>query len=374
MRSAAAPRWPYIGVAKFRLKLAFVALCFLACRANAPAEAGLEPSPAGSTGCPKRTDLGIANRWNQLESVDCLMRRGQLAQAISLLDEMEEAFASDRPLMRETSQRLVALLQTPGRLSSLPSRLKLADSVLPVPALEASIGGRVGLLIWDSGNELTALDEAVCAELGLARIAEVGVRDSSGGTRGGSSVGLLPPEFVLNGVQMTLPGVVCTDLAHVRSLEPRFLGILGANILGATSYQLDLARRELGLGAPLPAALVRLDAAFQNGMPYVSANVSGRTVDFLLDTGADFSVLSARTIEELGLPVRFTGGERTTYDAGGTTLESRERVLVGRLRSGREVRESIELRIGGLNLLGVDFLGKRTLVVDRATGLVALTR
>ena len=352
------------------------ALGWLAACAVSPPTVSLgsrESDPSTScTASAELLELNSSNRWKQLERIDCLIRVGQLANAAALLGALGDTFGRDRTLMEEVSGRLVRLLHQPGRLSSAPARVPLEHSALPVPTVRAKVASREGLLIWDSGNEFTALDQALCSQLGLPQVSGAGVQDSSGEVRGGSYIALLPHELALGPVQLGLPAVLCVDLSHVVTLEPRFIGVLGGNALGAESYQISPARSQLNLGAPLPEDLVLLEAEFQDGMPYIRADADGHSIQFLLDTGADFSTLSRATIDALELQVRTSGEPRTTYQGGGERTQSGERVVFRHLQSGSEVREGVEFRTGGTDLLGLDFIGDRTLVVDRDQGVVGL--
>ena len=372
MSGSSRRRW-YAGTLGLLLGLG----CLARCASVAPRPAGVGSAASDARKACEGLDalepLEASNRWAQLERLDCLLDGGELASAAALVGEMGDRFGDERELMKALSDRLTRLIQTHGQLSDLPARLRLEDSSLPVPTVQASVAGRQGLLIWDSGSESSALDRALCSRLGLQRIGRGEVVDSTRQVEEGNYIALLSEPIDLGSVRMDLPTVFCIDLGHVVAQEPRFIGILGANALNISAYQINLARKELTLGAVSSGAFVTLDATFQNGLPRVRGEVDGRGVDFLLDTGADFSVLSNSTIEALGLEARASGESRTTQEAGGQREESDLRVLLPQLDLGNEVRASMEMRTGGTDILGLDFIGNRTLFVDRERGVVGLS-
>ena len=311
--------------------------------------------------------------FQQLSRMDCLLDARRLGEVARMIGDLGDGFSDDAPLMRAVSERLMRLLRTPGRLSPLPYRVRLAESSLPVPSVEAQVAGRSGLLIWDSGAEATILNESLCSELGLRRIARTAVLNASGEVVSGPYTAILNEALVLGNATLDLPAVVCVDLQNVAEIEPRILGVLGGNALGSSSYQLSRARSELALGASLPADLRLLEAEFEDGLIHVRAEANGKSLQFLLDTGADFSVLSERVAEELNLSTRSEGGARTTYQFGGRVEEPGDRVAARLFVTGDERREGVEFRVGEENLLGLDFIGDRTLVVDRERGVVGLS-
>lgn len=335
---------------------------------------GSPPSTAEEAQCDLfATGSDAADLRSELSFVDCLLTSRRLDEAASRLAAIVARIESDDPLKEQVSERLMRLLHIPGQLSGLPAQLRLSPSSIPLPAVEARIANHTGLLFLDSGAEVTILRDSVCSDLDLERGAG-GVAENAGGdVVGGIYTAQLPHELVLGSAKLTLPVVVCADLDNFSEVEPRILGVLGANALGAASYHLNMARGELALGAPLPETLVRLDANFQDGRVYVTVSVDGVPVRFLLDTGADSGEFAASTAQDLNLSVRSGGESRTSYLFGGTQEESGARVTVGRLRSGDEQREDVDFRVAAKNRLGVDFLEERTLVVDRAAGVVGLS-
>jgi hypothetical protein len=310
----------------------------------------------------------------RLRLADCLERRGRLEDALRVLAFLEDDHASRRDLMEAGSERVDALLLHQVPISGIPNPLRLSDSRIPLAVLEGAIGATQGLFVWDSGAEGTVLDREVCSQLGLRTFGGLSVKDASGGEQGGSRVGILADPVVLGPVRLEVAPVLCTDLSQFRSSEPRFLGALGGNVLGSHAYQLNLRARRLVIGATRSSDVIRLKATFTRGLPYVDAEVDGHRLQFLLDTGSDRSTLSRDSLADLGHPTVSKGEPRTGGNASGAGAQSGEFVVARSLRSGGEERQNVRFWIGSKNLLGIDFLGERTLFVNRETGVVGFLR
>lgn len=108
--------------------------------------------------------------------------------------------------------------------------------------------------------------------------------------------------------------------------------------------------------------------AERDGHFWLDADVNGRPVRFLVDTGASDVVLSARTAADIGIDVHDLNFNRTGYTASGKVASAEARVETFRLGSieRRNMPVSVLAGTGDINLLGMRFL--RTLSGWRVEG------
>jgi hypothetical protein len=149
------------------------------------------------------------------------------------------------------------------------------------------------LLCVDSGTTRSELAAPTFAHLGVETTTShlATIEDAAGVTRGWSG-GLVPSVELGNG--LTLANVVASV-----GRTP----ILGADVLDAQGWQIDLDRGTLVLGArPWPAApeVVVPTHPFRNHA-LVDLRIAGQLVPVLIDTGAPFTVVDGAVLRELGL-------------------------------------------------------------------------
>jgi hypothetical protein len=341
--------------------------------ANASSSDHREAAADAADAC-ARVDVGAAARpptpTARLDAAACLEAAGRLRQAGAIYAELGRD-VSDPDGKQQLGARIGAFLLRGVKLDGLPREIALAEASVPHPLVAAEIAGRSGLFLWDSGSELGVLGDPLCAELGLVRMPEGRLRDTSGRPKPGLRTAVLDRPLALGALQLPAHGVACLDLSALRAAEPRLLGVLGGNVLGAAPYELDLAARTLRFGAALPARLTRLDAEFVRGVPHVTAELDGHRVRFVLDSGARQSTIAASLLARLNVRAVATGAERTYADASGVARVPEAHAAFASFRSGEFTAPGIRLAVGPTSRLGVDFLQGRTLAVDAAAGVVA---
>ncbi|MBB6252468.1 retroviral-like aspartic protease family protein [Nitrospirillum iridis] len=112
--------------------------------------------------------------------------------------------------------------------------------------------------------------------------------------------------------------------------------------------------------------------------PLVSAVVNGKPVHFLLDTGADSSIISRPAAARLGLYAKDTGGQLIGLNGSSRLLQSTMNTIEMGTYHGKDVR----VFVGGHNefgagedvvgVLGMDFLERHDLEFDFAHNLLNL--
>jgi predicted aspartyl protease len=100
---------------------------------------------------------------------------------------------------------------------------------------------------------------------------------------------------------------------------PRALALLTLLVLASCARPSELA-------PPAEVGVIRIPIHLEGGMPWVDAEIDGRTVRLLLDLGGFDSVaLIPRELEEI--QVTWTGRSRTTFSAMGESARAREYML-----------------------------------------------
>jgi aspartyl protease family protein len=110
----------------------------------------------------------------------------------------------------------------------------------------------------------------------------------------------------------------------------------------------------------------------ENGHFYVDARIAGRSVRFLVDTGASRVILAPQDAERLGLrprPQDFTEAYRTANGIVRAAPVVLDEIRIGNLRVDR-VSASITERPMEISLLGVSFLSRLASYAIRGDELV----
>ena len=133
-----------------------------------------------------------------------------------------------------------------------------------------------------------------------------------------------------------------------------------AVLFGVFAFRSELAdigqrlRAEL-TGAPIVEGQeVRIPIS-SDGHFWVDAEVNGRSVRFMVDSGASITTISREVAEAAGVP--FGGDTAVVQTANGTALVARGRAE--RLEVGSIARTDVTVHVAnqrGLNLLGMNFL------------------
>ena len=333
---------------------------------------------AQSTGAIVCTDvaaklLAASTPSDQLRLAECFERNGRLGDALRLVAKLEQDYFDDADLMRAVSERAQSLIQQRVPVSGLPARLELQESPIPLPMVRGRIAESEGLFVWDSGAETTGIDQTLCSKLGLKTFGNTRIDNATGATRSGTRVGILDQTLVLGSVEVRVASVLCLDLSDARAVDPKLLGIIGGNVLRSSPYQLNLKGRWIDFGGAIPSNLIRLKSTFTASSPYVWADLDGHSVRFLLDTGSVDSTVSEATVADLGVTATSLGTVSSRVVAGGRMERDLKVISVSRFSSGQERRRDVQLTVEALNLLGGDFLGDRTLIVDHDSDLIAFT-
>jgi predicted aspartyl protease len=232
--------------------------------------------------------------------------------------------------------------------------------------VEGSIGSLAGRrLIVDTGTSSTVLDCSVARQLGLggreSRLTMLN-GDEQVKTSVLSSLTLGPV------VAKSLP-VFITDLSFLtRQLGMRIDGIVGLDVLKASSFRIEYDTRQIVFG---PVQSSPGSVPFETGPPLVTVNmeIEGQPARVLVDTGASGLLLFRREGRELGH--RRVLEANTSSSIAGTFTREEIRVSAAQLgavrlhvpsvflvRAGNEVSRDFD------GLMGIGAMGVKEIAFD----------
>lgn len=253
-----------------------------------------------------------------------------------------------------------------------------------VPLVTADINGRPASLVLDTGSDVTLLNRAAAARLGVAWDERTSV--AVGGAGGAS-----------HAFATTLPGLTLGSATtrNVRTLiarapAPPLDGVLGINVLVGYELDLDVPRRRLGLyrARPCPAALPPWTAPYTrlptrqklSGHLYVPGELDGQPVFGLLDTGASHTTVGLASARDAGVTaaaLRADPASRTqSLNEGGMIVRQRR---FRSLKIGNDTLEQPLLLVADLPpyagdlIIGGDYLATRRVWISLVTGQAFVT-
>ena len=243
-------------------------------------------------------------------------------------------------------------------------------------------------LVVDSGAEISGLLESVA--IGLPEGQErIEVRTLHGGNLDGMTVsaGIFPwPGVSDPGVLESMPETSLVVFPGSANLPGRSNGLLGADFLLSEKIAVDIGGARL---MPSPASVpaprgswVRLDlltgAGPESPLRFLKMSIGGETLVWLVDCGAERSLLRREAVVRLGIRESRSGQNTELVDAGG------ERVFLGyvKLKNARWGAHSFRSLVVGVapmgnlrrmrvsggrpvdGVLGFDFLELHSAIID----------
>ncbi|GGF36914.1 hypothetical protein GCM10011611_49240 [Aliidongia dinghuensis] len=189
-------------------------------------------------------------------------------------------------------------------------------------------------------------------------------------------------DFELGGLNLRNQSVVVTPLQGVAD------GVLGANFLSAFDVEIDVAAHRMSLWNPAHCAQGFLPwqgpiesaelGQLPTGRVYVSAEVNGKPLTALLDSGAEVSSMTEEGARKLGLePSDFAPDpDVTQVGADGRRVRAKQHRF-GTVRIGTDRFDGAEFAVGYFSfgdnfdmLLGADYLIGRRVWIGYASGVL----
>lgn len=274
----------------------------------------------------------------------------------------------------------------PGCALTLRATVPLRDErnfMLAPVALE----GEPATLVVDTGAEATTIMPAAVQRLGLK---PDGLRPTTllGVAGRVRSQDVRLHRLSLADLTLRLDnGVGVGDLPAFPGVAPPVSGLLGADVLSRFEVELDLPGRRMSLYSaqrcagylPWPGAVALPLDRPRGGLAFVTAQVDGKPVRALLDTGARTTLVTRAAALRLGVSDAALAGDlrHAGVGVGSATIAFRQHRFASIGVPGATMRDSVasvaDLRLPGVDmLLGADFLGRRRVWISYATGRLFL--
>ena len=265
------------------------------------------------------------------------------------------------------------------RQTELP--ITMLRNFLLVPA---ALDGDKVMMVVDTGAEASTVTPQTVETLGLAWTpSSIRLLGVSGEVAGGGVARLKGMD--LGGVEQGSRALDVSRLPLLGGPDRPVAGLLGADVLGRYDVELDLPRQVMTLYAVPPCPgfvppgyspgdghdLQRL----AGGLLFVSAEIDGRGVRALLDTGARSSLITRHVAAGLGVTEDDLAHDPLVPGRGiGTDAVSFRRHRFDEVRVGDVAVRDMTLNVAALPiagvdmLLGADWLAGRRVWISRAAG------
>lgn len=247
-----------------------------------------------------------------------------------------------------------------------------------VPLVLASINGQPAVMILDTGSDTTLLSVPMAQRLALRPAGPPALQQAAGGRSAAIPVRLQ---------QLALGDAVTDDVGAMVGQVPTLDGVVGLNILGAYELDLDVpsgratfyrARPCADARPPWTEAYTQLGIQqMRSGHMFVQAQLDGRPVRGMLDTGASSTIVSLATAQDAGVTMRelraLPAARAMTLNASGMEVRPRTfaslRIGPDELPSPRLLVADVPAGMGDI-VVGGDYLATRRLWFSFITGRV----
>ena len=166
-----------------------------------------------------------------------------------------------------------------------------------LPVVQATVNGRTGNFILDTGAETTLLNQRYFAGVPVAAPVGAGVTGAFNKTATYQVGRFAWQDLILQDVPLT-----ATDLTHLGAAP--LLGLLGADLLTHYAVTLDYATRTATLRVadepqPLPPPQLTLPFTRRGHLSIVAVAIAGQSYDLAIDTGASINMLAENLLPNL---------------------------------------------------------------------------
>jgi Aspartyl protease len=252
--------------------------------------------------------------------------------------------------------------------SSRPAAVA-TDPDRATPVFTCTLGGIVTKCLLDSGNSGLSVSSALAQELNAPTIGSFQVR----------GLGDYATEVVrageLQAGAMTLPAANYVVLHDIDRFG--YQVVLGADVFGATTVQLDNAAHRVVFGASAPQSGYTVPLAFDNFVPVVDVHLGTLPASLALDTGDESSINLAydfyQAHHDLFPPVE----QRRVGGVGGSSVEVMGTIplvqIGGYSIQSSDIGATQNLQGTALGHLGAGLLAHFNVTIDYAAGELHFT-
>ncbi len=283
---------------------------------------------------------------------------------------------------------LAACAQEPGGACSQEALARVPITMRRnIPVVPVVVDGTTAQLILDTGAEHTVLLASFVDRIGLKRDFRHAMMIRGVGSAMASAVAR-PEEMTLGGLEVRRPFVIVSSFSTGDLPGGLPDGLLGADILAGFDVDIDVPRGEMTLYAACPdprptwaEPYTALPGRLVRGRFFVPLTVDGATVSVAIDTGAEYSLISARAALAAGVSQAALARDPPTQLA-----------VVGPEQVTARVHRFRELKLGGETysapilpvlalpqpgldgLLGMNYLRRHRLWLSYGSGRVFVQR
>jgi hypothetical protein len=239
------------------------------------------------------------------------------------------------------------------------------DPTLATPVFACSLGGIATTCLLDSGNSGLSVSLQLAEELNAPAIGSFRVR----------GLGDYATEVVHGGAltigSMTLPAANYVVLHDIDRFG--YQVVVGADLLAATTVQLDNAAHRVVFGAAVPVDGYTVPLAFDNFVPVVDVLLGSLPSQLTLDTGDESSINLAYGFYQAHHVFQPTG-ESTVSGVGGSSVELQGTIptvqIGGYSIESPKIGATPNLPNSELGHLGAGLLSHFNVTIDYAAGML----
>lgn len=251
-----------------------------------------------------------------------------------------------------------------------------------IAVVQASVDGAPASLVLDTGAEHTVLLASYVDRIRLKRDFRHATMIRGIGSAMATAVAR-PDEIALGGVTVSRPYVIVGSFS-TGDLPGGFPdGLLGADLLSAFDVDIDVPHGRLTLYSACPGAAppwrepyVALPGRLLRGRFFIPVALDGTTIPVAVDTGAEYSVVSARAAQAAGVSAAVLAHDPPAYLAVVGPDDVTARVhRFHQLRLGPETYSDPVLPVIAIQgqiegLLGMNYLRRHRIWLSYAGGRV----
>ncbi len=247
--------------------------------------------------------------------------------------------------------------------SSSPAAVA-TDPDRATPVFTCTLGGIVTKCLLDSGNSGLSISLALAEALKAPVVGSFQV----------SGLGDYATEVVHTGAlqvgAMTLPAANYVVLHDIDRFG--YQVVLGADVLGATTVELDNATHRIVFGAPTPQSGFTVPIAFDSFVPVLDVRLGTLPAALALDTGDESSINLAYDFYQAHDDIFHATSERAVGGVGGSSIELLGTIPLVQI-GGYSIQQSAigatqNLQGTALGHLGAGLLSRFNVTIDYAAG------
>ena len=242
---------------------------------------------------------------------------------------------------------------------------------LPLPCTNASVNGKEGLFMIDTGANVTIIDPRFAKELDLKMFSIRGWRISSNVNKEMRYARV--ETLTLGNHAFDKFTVVILDLTHLcQPLSQRIDGIIGLNIMSKTAMcQIDSRRGQLSFEHASPDG-DSVPFVLEDGGMFMDAEICGQKRRMRVDTGSTCTTLNSaewpRLPISVGSSTNSSSVQTNITNINGVKTTNEAPLFRAECNLGNGIRKNLTLLKSAENLLGMDFFRHYTVTFDFENG------